>query len=109
MELRVFKAGGGSSSLRAWYVDTDLKKRTSRYADSVEITGVIGILTLIFLVDFPDRAHKSWKFLSEKECAFIVRRINRDRSDGDNEPFNLKKFLLPALDLKIWGFAVIFL
>ncbi|PLB40489.1 putative phthalate transporter [Aspergillus candidus] len=73
------------------------------------ITGVIGILTLIFLVDFPDRAHKSWKFLSEKECAFIVRRINRDRSDGDNEPFNLKKFLLPALDLKIWGFAVIFL
>ena len=84
-------------------------ERTSEYADSVEITGVIGILTLIFLVDFPDRAHKSWKFLTEKECAFIVRRINRDRSDGDNEPFNLKKFLLPALDLKIWGFAMIFL
>ncbi|KAB8237252.1 hypothetical protein ETB97_001042 [Aspergillus alliaceus] len=72
------------------------------------ITGAIGILTIIFLVDFPDRAYKSWRFLSEKECAFIVRRINRDRSDGDEEPFSIKRFLLPALDLKIWGFAMIF-
>ncbi|KAL2832486.1 major facilitator superfamily domain-containing protein [Aspergillus cavernicola] len=72
------------------------------------ITGAIGILAIIFLVDFPDRAHKSWRFLSEKECAFIVRRINRDRSDGDAEPFTMKRFLKPALDLKIWGFAMIF-
>ncbi|CBF78998.1 hypothetical protein AN7137.2 [Aspergillus nidulans FGSC A4] len=72
------------------------------------ITGAIGVLAIIFLVDFPDRAHKSWKFLSERECAFVVRRINRDRSDGDAEPFSLKRFLKPALDLKIWGFAVIF-
>ncbi|KAE8363350.1 major facilitator superfamily domain-containing protein [Aspergillus caelatus] len=72
------------------------------------ITGVIGLLTITFLVDFPDKAHKSWRFLSEKECAFIVRRINRDRSDGDQEPFSLKRFLSPALDLKIWGFAMVF-
>ncbi|KAF9883929.1 hypothetical protein FE257_002672 [Aspergillus nanangensis] len=72
------------------------------------ITGVIGILTILFLVDFPDRAHKSWLFLTEKESKFIVRRINRDRSDGDEEPFSLKKFLAPSLDLKIWGFAMIF-
>lgn len=64
---------------------------------------------MIFLVDFPDRAHKSWRFLSEKESSFIVRRINRDRSDADEEPFNLKRFLTPALDMKIWGFAMIFL
>ncbi|PLB50639.1 permease of the major facilitator superfamily [Aspergillus steynii IBT 23096] len=72
------------------------------------ITGIIGILTLIFLVDFPDRAHKSWRFLSQRESSFIVRRINRDRSDADEEPFNLKRFLSPALDMKIWGFAMIF-
>ncbi|KAL5365022.1 major facilitator superfamily domain-containing protein [Aspergillus floccosus] len=72
------------------------------------ITGVIGILTIIFLVDFPDRAHKSWWFLSEKEARFVVRRINRDRSDGDEEPFKLKKFLSPCLDPKIWAFAMIF-
>ncbi|RJE21364.1 phthalate transporter [Aspergillus sclerotialis] len=72
------------------------------------ITGVIGLLTLAFLVDFPDKAYKSWRFLNERECAFIVRRINRDRSDADNEPFSLKRFLTPALDLKVWGFAMIF-
>ncbi|KAL4875471.1 major facilitator superfamily domain-containing protein [Aspergillus karnatakaensis] len=72
------------------------------------ITGAIGILAIIFLVDFPDRAHKSWRFLSEKECAFVIRRINRDRNDGDAEPFTMKRFLKPALDLKIWGFAMIF-
>ncbi|KAJ5101396.1 hypothetical protein NUU61_003618 [Penicillium alfredii] len=72
------------------------------------ITGAIGLLCFVFLVDFPDRAHKSWRFLNRKECAFIVRRINQDRNDGDLEAFSLKKFLKPALDLKIWGFAMIF-
>ncbi|KAJ5500712.1 Major facilitator superfamily domain general substrate transporter [Penicillium expansum] len=72
------------------------------------ITGFIGILCFFFLVDFPDRAHKSWRFLNERECAFIVRRINKDRNDGDMEAFSLKKFLKPATDLKIWGFAMIF-
>jgi hypothetical protein len=60
-------------------------------------------------VDFPDRAAKSWKFLNQKECDFIVRRINNDRKDGNLEAFSLVKFLRPALDLKIWGFAMIFL
>ncbi|PKX93349.1 putative phthalate transporter [Aspergillus novofumigatus IBT 16806] len=56
------------------------------------ITGIIGVLTLLLLVDFPDRAHKSWRFLSEKECAFISNPLPH-----------------PALDPKIWGFAMIFL
>lgn len=60
------------------------------------------------LVDFPDRAAKSWHFLNQRECDFIVRRINADRHDGNAEPFSLKKFLKPGLDLKIWGFAMIF-
>ncbi|KAL2004857.1 hypothetical protein VTN00DRAFT_3130 [Thermoascus crustaceus] len=72
------------------------------------ITCAVGILAFFFLVDFPDKAYKSWRFLNERECAFIVRRINKDRSDGDSEPFTLKRFLRPALDLKIWGFAIIF-
>ncbi|KAJ5691943.1 hypothetical protein N7462_001366 [Penicillium macrosclerotiorum] len=73
------------------------------------ITGAIGLLCFVFLVDFPDRASKSWRFLNKAECDFIVRRINDDRHDGDLEAFSLKKFLRPGLDLKIWGFALIFL
>lgn len=60
-------------------------------------------------MDFPDRAAKSWRFLNEREAAYIVRRINQDRNDGDVEAFSLRKFLKPALDLKIWGFGLIFL
>jgi hypothetical protein len=76
---------------------------------TTQITGFIGILCFFFLVDFPDRAHKSWRFLTERECAFVIRRINEDRNDGDMEAFSLKKFLKPAADPKIWGFAMIFL
>ncbi|KAL4895274.1 major facilitator superfamily domain-containing protein [Aspergillus ambiguus] len=72
------------------------------------LTFIVGILCLIFVVDFPDRGHNAWGFLSEKECAFILRRLNRDRADANPEPFTLKKFLSPGLDPKIWGFGLIF-
>ncbi|CAG8899827.1 unnamed protein product [Penicillium egyptiacum] len=68
----------------------------------------VGLLCWIFVVDFPDKAHKAWGFLNERECAFILRRLDRDRGDASPEPFSLDKFLRPALDLKIWGFALIF-
>jgi hypothetical protein len=64
---------------------------------------------MVFVVDFPDKGYNTWGFLTEQECAFILRRLDRDRSDANPEPFNLVKFLRPALDLKIWGFAFIFL
>lgn len=63
-----------------------------------------------FLVDFPDRASKTaWKFLTENECQFIMRRVARDRDDAFVEPFSLKKWASSGLDLKIWGFAMIYL
>merc|ERR1712036_8431 len=70
------------------------------------LTCVVGIIGYLFLVDFPDRAAKtSWAFLNERECQFIIRRIAKDRSDAELEPFNLKKWAASGLDLKIWGFA----
>ncbi|KAI1917917.1 hypothetical protein LOZ61_000031 [Ophidiomyces ophidiicola] len=72
------------------------------------ISIAVAIICYIFIVDFPDKADKAWGFLSANERAFIIRRINKDRGDADAEAFSLKKFLTPALDLKIWGFALIF-
>ncbi|KIW11866.1 hypothetical protein PV08_09139 [Exophiala spinifera] len=73
------------------------------------ITCVLAIICYFFLVDFPDRAAKTaWGFLSERECQFIIRRIAKDRDDAQLEPFNLKKWASSGLDLKIWGFALIF-
>jgi hypothetical protein len=63
----------------------------------------------VFVVDFPDKAHKEWTFLNERECAFILRRLNRDWADADPEAFHIVSFLRPGLDMKIWGFAFIFL
>ncbi|KAK5103428.1 hypothetical protein LTS08_002843 [Lithohypha guttulata] len=73
------------------------------------LTCVLGAGGYFLLVDFPDRAHRTalW-FLNEKECAFVLRRINKDRDDAAVEPFNFKKWVSNGLDLKIWGFAMIF-
>ncbi|KKK13961.1 hypothetical protein ARAM_000201 [Aspergillus rambellii] len=78
------------------------------WGEGFKLTFVIGILCMIFAVDFPDKGHNTWGFLSEKECAFVLRRLNRDRADANPEPFSLKKFLRPALDLKIWGLGLVF-
>lgn len=73
-----------------------------------KLTCLVAFAGYFFLVDFPEKAHKSWKFLSEKECAYIIRCANKDRGDALPEPFTLGRFLRPALDLKIRGFAMIF-
>lgn len=70
---------------------------------------MIGIIGYVFTVDFPETSYKDWGFLTKRESAFIVRRINRDRQDADPEKFALGKFLKPARDLKIWCFALMFL
>lgn len=73
------------------------------------LTILIGIAGYVFTVDFPEKAHKAWGFLTKPEADFIVRRINRDRQDAEPENFAWRKFFRPALDLKIWGFALLFL
>lgn len=63
-----------------------------------------------FIVRFPDqeRNRPSFKFLKPEECMFVIDKLNRDRGDAAVEPFSMKKFLRPALDFEIWGFAIIF-
>lgn len=73
------------------------------------LTIVVGVLGYIFMVDFPENAHKAWGFLSEKEKDFIIRRINRDRLDAEKPQFTFKRLFTPALDWKVWGFALCFL
>lgn len=74
------------------------------------ITGAFAIIGYALIVRFPDqeRARPSYKFLSSAECDFIIDKLNRDRADVATEPFALKKFLRPALDYEIWGFALCF-
>jgi hypothetical protein len=74
------------------------------------LTCIIAVVGYIFLIPFPDdNPEKCWGFLNEREVAWVIARVNADRGDAQAEPFNLVKFLKPAGDFKIWGFAIIFL
>lgn len=71
------------------------------------LTCFLGFVGYWALVDFPDKAHKSWRFLTEREARFIIERVNRDRGDAKVEPWSLAKFLKGGTDIKIWGFAMV--
>ena len=73
----------------------------------LEITFAAAMLAYLFLVDFPEKAERSWRFLTKDERDFIIRRINKDRDDATAEPFTLGRFLRPALFLQNWIFALI--
>lgn len=69
---------------------------------------VIGVIGFMFLVDFPEKAHLTWRFLSERESKWVIARVNKDRGDAIPEPFNVWKFAACALDLKLWMFGMLF-
>lgn len=76
------------------------------------LTVAVGLIGWYFIVDFPELAAKKGmgkKFLTEKEAAFVVARIEKDRHDAIPEGFNLSAYLANAADLKVWGFATIFM
>lgn len=69
----------------------------------------MGSAGYFLIVDFPENAHKSWSFLNERESKFIVARVQNDRADAVVEPFVFGAYMRNALDLKVWGFASIFM
>ncbi|OJD23005.1 hypothetical protein ACJ73_05645 [Blastomyces percursus] len=74
------------------------------------ITVAIALIGYLFIVRFPDAEQKkpSFRFLKPEECQFIVERLDKERGDVEPEKFNLVKFLKPAGDIEIWGFAFMF-
>ncbi|KAK3670597.1 hypothetical protein LTR78_009565 [Recurvomyces mirabilis] len=78
-----------------------------RYMFSVQglISIIIGSITYFWMVDFPDNAHHSLWFVTEKEQALAVSRIESDRKDAHAEPFSWPNILVHAKDIKVYGFA----
>ena len=74
------------------------------------ITCLAGIIGYFMIVDFPElSAKKSWNFINEREAAFVVARIEKDRADAIPTSFSIAPYLKNALDLKVWGFAWLFM
>ncbi|KAI4865247.1 major facilitator superfamily MFS-1 [Hypoxylon rubiginosum] len=71
------------------------------------ITCCLASLGYWLLVDFPDSTRKSWRFLTERESAWIVRRVNADRGDVTVPKFSLISFLKGGLDLRVWSYGLI--
>ena len=79
------------------------------------LTCVVGAIGCFTIVDFPEKAAGlsakgfSIPFLNQKEVDFVVARIERDRHDAIALPFSIKHYAACAADLKIWGFASLFM
>jgi cyanate permease len=63
---------------------------------------------MMLIVDFPEEAMKSWKFLSAEECEIMIDRVDKDRADAHITPFSLSNYLRQGLDWKIWLYAANF-
>lgn len=72
------------------------------------LTAAIAIFSYIFIVRFPDEEldRPSFKFLKPDEARYIVDTLEKDRADVEIEPFNWRKFMKPAREIEIWGFAM---
>ena len=60
------------------------------------------------MVDFPERAHRSFWFLTEAESKVAVSRIQQDRGDVKAELFTWSQVLRHFADPKIYGFCCMF-
>jgi len=69
---------------------------------------VIGFVTYLWIVDFPENSHKSFRFLSRKEQLLAETRISEDRGDVKPEAFSWSRCLVHFLDPKLYGFCMMF-
>lgn len=76
--------------------------------DEMQTACVIGVATYFWILEFPDRAHESFYFCTKAESEIAVRRIQKDRGDGEPPPFKWREISKHFLDLKIYGFAATF-
>ncbi|PGH07061.1 hypothetical protein AJ80_08074 [Polytolypa hystricis UAMH7299] len=74
------------------------------------ITCAVAMFAYIFIIRFPDeeREKPSFAFLKPDECQYVLEQLDKDRGDVEMEEFSFGRFLKPALDFEIWGFAFIF-
>ncbi|TQN70061.1 High-affinity nicotinic acid transporter, partial [Colletotrichum shisoi] len=89
----------GTANLRGW---------TWIFIIEGIITCAIGVVGYFLLVGFPDAQKRTWKFLSEKETAWVISRVQADRGDAELPAFSVKKFLRGGADVKVWALSIIY-
>ncbi|KIM38659.1 hypothetical protein M413DRAFT_75785 [Hebeloma cylindrosporum] len=69
------------------------------------ITIVLGLLTWLFVPDFPDKS----RFLNEEERKMILDRVEADRGDSIPDKMTRAKFIKHLTDPLVWAFAYMFM
>ncbi|KAI0486785.1 major facilitator superfamily domain-containing protein [Xylaria cf. heliscus] len=89
----------GAGGLRGW-----------RWIFVIEgiVTILLGIVGYWLLVDFPESSRKTWRFLSMKERAWVIKRVNSDRGDVEAPKFQIGRYLKAGLDWRLWAYGLIF-
>ncbi|RKL23305.1 hypothetical protein BFJ68_g1511 [Fusarium oxysporum] len=72
------------------------------------VTALLGFVGYIFIVDFPENARQTKRFLTAEEVDIMVSRIDADRGDAHSTEFSLRPYLENALDWKVWILAINF-
>lgn len=69
----------------------------------------IGVVTYIWIPDFPENSPKTFWFLTQTEADQVIATLNKDRHDsGPPEPFSMTAILTPFLDVKLYAFSILF-
>ncbi|KAF6744241.1 major facilitator superfamily domain-containing protein [Ephemerocybe angulata] len=69
------------------------------------LTVVLGLLTWIFVPDFPDNN----RFLTTEQTKMVLGRIEADRNDSVPDPITGRKILKHLSDPLVWSFAIMFM
>ncbi|KAG4026608.1 hypothetical protein MFRU_038g00120 [Monilinia fructicola] len=67
----------------------------------------VGFATYLWMIDFPENSHQSFRFLTTEEQELAVTRISDDRGDVKPEKFSFWNCIIHFLDPKIYGFCAL--
>jgi hypothetical protein len=89
------------------FLSPGFKFMLTRFKEGIA-TCIAALIAYWFIVDFPEDAKNSWKFLSEEETQIMIDRVDHDRGDAHLTKFSLKEYLKVSGDWKVWFFAANF-
>ncbi|TGZ77489.1 MFS general substrate transporter [Ascodesmis nigricans] len=74
------------------------------------ITCLLGFLSYVSIIDFPDKVREKGKtFITEEEVEIIKWRIEQDRDDAVADELTMAKVVKHLSDWKLWCFALMFM
>jgi hypothetical protein len=73
------------------------------------LTVIIGVLSIFFLIGYPQDLKDSSGFLTESEMSIVLSLLEKDRKDTEGgQKFQWSSFIKPAMDLTVWSYGFLY-